>query len=158
MSDNQVCELWCLVDHEQEPFFVEASLRWNMDQLKKAIRQEKRHLRNLDVSEIVLRKVRRLSSVNVRAHSPFQLNNPIPIDPEPTLPQRLLSSYTDDCSVQLDRRTRQVSDVFPGDLAKNHIQIIVIVKTLVTGELHTSTAFAVLPRHSPFVILQVHLR
>ena len=83
----------------------------------------------------------------------FQLNNPIPVDPEETLPQRLPSSYTD-CSVQLDRRTRQVSEVFPGDLAKNHIQIIVIVKALVTGELHASTAISPLT----VVILQVHLR
>ena len=92
----------------------------------------------------------RLTTVNVGAHSPFQLNNPIPVDPEETLPQRLPSSYTD-CSVQLERRTRQVSDVFPGDLAKNHIQIIVIV---VTGELHASTAISPLT----VVILQVHLR
>ena len=58
MSEDQVCEVWCLMDREQEPFFLEASLRWNMDQLKKAIRQEKYDLRNLEISQIVLRKVR----------------------------------------------------------------------------------------------------
>jgi hypothetical protein len=58
--------------------------------------------------------------------NPSQLNTPIPVDPDPTLVQRLPKPITD-FSEKLDRLTRKLSDVFPGDLAKDHLHIIVEV-------------------------------
>jgi len=60
--------------------------------------------------------------------NPSQLNTPIPVDPEPTLVQRLqVPKPITDFSEKLDRLTRKLSDVFPGDLVKDHLHIIVEV-------------------------------
>ena len=58
MSQVELCHFWCLLDGEEEAFSAEASLEWSVDQLAKAIRQEKSDLRKLDASKIVLLKVR----------------------------------------------------------------------------------------------------
>jgi hypothetical protein len=58
MSQNKFCKFWCLLDGEGEVFSAEADLEWDVDQLVKAIRQEKNDLRRLDASKIVLLKVR----------------------------------------------------------------------------------------------------
>ena len=60
MSQDKLCKFWCLLDGEGEPFSAEAGLEWDVDQLVKAIRQEKSDLRKLDTSKIVLLKVRHL--------------------------------------------------------------------------------------------------
>ena len=58
MSEDDGCEVWCLIDSQQEPFSVPVSLEWNVDRLKKAIQRAKRDLLRLDLSDIVLLKVR----------------------------------------------------------------------------------------------------
>jgi Crinkler effector protein N-terminal domain len=58
MSQDELCELWCLMEGETSPFFVTAGVNWKMERLKKAIKKEKRDLRDLDTSYIVLWKVR----------------------------------------------------------------------------------------------------
>ena len=58
MSKAELCHFWCLLDGEGKAFSAEAGLEWNVDQLAKAIRQEKSYLRELDASDIVLLKVR----------------------------------------------------------------------------------------------------
>ena len=58
MSQDNLCNFWCLVDGEKEAFSAEAGLEWDVDQLTKAIRHEKGDLRKVDASKIVLLKVR----------------------------------------------------------------------------------------------------
>ena len=58
MSQNKLCTFWCLLDGEEEAFTAEAGLDWEVDELAKAIRQEKAELRAHDASKIVLHKVR----------------------------------------------------------------------------------------------------
>ncbi len=65
-----------------------------------------------------------LTSINGCAYLPLQLNEPIPVDPDKTLAQRIPSPFTD-FSVELDRRTRKVLKVFSGGLAEDHLHIIV---------------------------------
>jgi hypothetical protein len=60
-------------------------------------------------------------------HLPSQLNEPIPVDPEETLLQRLPKPITDS-SINL-KRTRKVSDAFPDrPLSVAHLQIIVTLR------------------------------
>lgn len=58
MSQDELCSFWCLLDGEEKAFTVEVGLKWNVEQLAKAIREEKRDLRKLDASKIGLLKVR----------------------------------------------------------------------------------------------------
>jgi len=57
MSQEKLCRFWCLLDGEEKAFPANASLEWDMAQLAKAIQQERKDLRALDNSEIVLQKV-----------------------------------------------------------------------------------------------------
>ena len=135
MFEDEACRFWCLFDRQLPysdgeerdlPFSVNAGLKWDVDQLTNAIRQQKRVLYDFDTSDIVLLIVRQsylLSSVDVRAQMPSQLKVPIPVDPDPTLAERLPKPITD-FSVELDRRTLKVSDVFP-DRPEGHLHIIV---------------------------------
>ena len=66
-----------------------------------------------------------LTGVDDFAHLRSQLNDPIPVDDDDTLP-KLLSKPITDVSVKLGKRTQKVSDVFPY-LPENHLHIIVEV-------------------------------
>lgn len=68
----------CLLDGEGEAFSAEASLEWNVDQLTKAIWLAD----NPSESEAVL-----LTTSTCAYPLPSQLNDPIPVEPEETLPQ-----------------------------------------------------------------------
>jgi hypothetical protein len=58
MSEDGVCEVWSLINCQQEPFSVLVSLEWNVEKLRKAIQGAKKDLLRLDISDIVLLKVR----------------------------------------------------------------------------------------------------
>jgi len=59
MSHDKLCRFWCLLNRDgEEAFVVEADLEWDVNQLTKAIQQEKSALREVDASKIVLLKVR----------------------------------------------------------------------------------------------------
>jgi len=58
MSEDDVCEVWSLINCQQEPFSVLGSLEWNVEKLRKAIQGAKQDLLRLDISDIVLLKVR----------------------------------------------------------------------------------------------------
>ena len=118
-----------MLDGEGEvAFTAEASLKWEVEQLAKAILQEKKDLRKLKTSQIVLLKVRPscLPAWRVLMSYPSQLNEPILVDPEETLLQRLPKSITD-FSVKL-RRTELVSNAFPNPPSMKHLQIIVMLQ------------------------------
>ena len=127
MPESQVCRLWCLIDDEKKAFYVDASPRWNVQELADVIQQRRLHLRNIDILDLVLWKVRAeavlLIGVNVCAHFPSQLKHPIPIAPASTLPQRLPSPITD-LSVALEEPRDIVSKVFP-HRPESHLHIIV---------------------------------
>ncbi len=64
------------------------------------------------------------TGVDVRAHLPSQLNEPIPVEPVKTLLQRLpkpISAF----SVELEC-THKVSDAFPNRPRENHLEIIAV--------------------------------
>lgn len=136
ISEDEACRFWCLFDRQEPqssdgeeerelPFSVNASLKWDVDQLTEAIQQERPLFRNIGITDLVLWKVRAVSFIGMsfRANPPSQLNDPIPIDPDPTLAERLPKPVTD-FSVKLDRRTRKMSDVLP-DCPEGHLHIIV---------------------------------
>ena len=128
MSEDEAYHFWCMIDDEQTAFSVNASPRWNVEELTKAIRQERPRLQTVDIVDLVLWKVRLiyiLTGVNVCAHLRSQLNDPIPVDDDDdaTLPQ-LLSKPITDFSVKLGKRTQKLSDVF-SYLPKDHLHIIV---------------------------------
>jgi len=52
-----LCQLWCLLEGEANPFKVIADVGQNMYQLKKLILGQKAALRGVDTSHIVLWKV-----------------------------------------------------------------------------------------------------
>ena len=54
MSEDEVCRVWCLIDGEQTAFSVKASLRWDVEELKKAIQQERNRLKTIDIIDLVL--------------------------------------------------------------------------------------------------------
>jgi hypothetical protein len=58
MSEDDLSEVWCLINCQQEPCSVPISLEWNVDKLRKAIQRAKHDLLRLDISDIVLLKVR----------------------------------------------------------------------------------------------------
>jgi hypothetical protein len=58
MSKNKYCRLWCLIDGETKPFSVLAGFNYDMDELMRAIQQEKCVLRDSDTSDLALWKVR----------------------------------------------------------------------------------------------------
>ncbi len=58
MPEDELRQFWCLLDSNDPPFLVDASLKWNMDQLTQAIQKRKHALHDLDTSDIVLWKVR----------------------------------------------------------------------------------------------------
>lgn len=58
MSEDEVHEFWCLIDDEETPFSVPASLSWKVNGLTKAIRQERQRLHTIDITDLVLWKVR----------------------------------------------------------------------------------------------------
>jgi len=126
MSQDKLYRFWCLLDGEGA-FSAEAGLEWEVEQLAKAILQERGDLRKLDTSNIVLLKVRSscLPALDCTHDLSSQLNEPIPVDPEETLLQRIPKLITNH-SVKL-RRTEQVSDAFP-IRCKKHIQIIVMLR------------------------------
>jgi hypothetical protein len=66
-----------------------------------------------------------LTSVNSSSHLSLQLHDPIKIKPVETLTDRLPSSILD-ASVVLEEPTDAVPDVFPRNLAKGHLHIIVL--------------------------------
>ena len=65
MSQNNYRLFWCLLDGEEEAFVAEANVEWVVEQLVKAVQQEKEELRALDTSRIVLHKVGLLTIVDV---------------------------------------------------------------------------------------------
>jgi len=71
MPEDERRQFWCLLDSndsKDKPFFVDAGLKWNMDQLTQAIQKKRRALRDLDTSDIVLWKVR-VSYIHQRRRS-----------------------------------------------------------------------------------------
>ncbi len=59
MSEDDVCRLWCLIDHDseeeqEEQFSVNANLKWDVEELRDAIQRRKLVLKDLDISDIVL--------------------------------------------------------------------------------------------------------
>ena len=58
MSEDEVCCVWCLIDNEKTAFFVHADLRWNVEELRYAIQQRRPRLQDIDITDIVLWKVR----------------------------------------------------------------------------------------------------
>ena len=58
MSEDQVNEFWCLIDDEKIPFSVLASLSWKVNELTKTIQQGRPRLQTIDITDIVLWKVR----------------------------------------------------------------------------------------------------
>jgi len=88
------------------------------------IQQYRLRLRNIDItyspleSEAVL-----LTGINICAHLCSQLNDPIPVDDDDTLPRRLSKPITD-FSIELGKRTQKLSDVLPS-LPEDHLHIIV---------------------------------
>ena len=57
MQATELCQLWCLVEGEADPFEVIANVGQNIYQLKKLIQGEKAALRSVDASGIALWKV-----------------------------------------------------------------------------------------------------
>ena len=57
MQTIELCQLWCLVEGEADPFEVIANVGQNIYQLKKLIQGEKAALRRVDASGIALWKV-----------------------------------------------------------------------------------------------------
>lgn len=57
MSQNDTCQLWCLVDGEKKPFQCPVSLNWKVDELLDAIQQRRSALRDVDIMDLVLYKV-----------------------------------------------------------------------------------------------------
>ena len=63
MSEDDVCRLWCFIDRDseeeqEEQFSVNANLNWDVEELRDAIQRRKLVLQDLDISDIVLLKVR----------------------------------------------------------------------------------------------------
>ncbi len=57
MQTTNLCELWCLLEGEANPFQVIADVGQDMYDLKKLIQGEKLALRSVGTSDIVLWKV-----------------------------------------------------------------------------------------------------
>jgi len=80
MSKDAVRRVWCLIDGEQTAFSINASLEWDVEELKDAIQRRRTRLKTIDIIDLVLWKViLSYSGVNVvltcGAHSwmiPFQ--------------------------------------------------------------------------------------
>jgi len=77
MFEDEACRFWCLFDRQELPysdgeeerdlpFSVNSGLKWDVDQLTNAIRQQKRVFYDFDTSDIVLLKVRHLLTVQCR--------------------------------------------------------------------------------------------
>jgi len=57
MQTTNLCQFWCLLEGEANPFKVIADVGQNMYQLKKLIQGQKALLHIVDASDIVLWKV-----------------------------------------------------------------------------------------------------
>jgi hypothetical protein len=70
MSEDEVRRVWCLIDDEKKAFSVPAGLEWDVEDLTKAIRQERRRLKAIEIIDLVLWKVKvfYLVGINVCAH------------------------------------------------------------------------------------------
>ena len=53
MSEQELCRFWCMIHDEQVPFSVLASRRWDMEELTKAIWQERHRLQTIDIIDLV---------------------------------------------------------------------------------------------------------
>ena len=58
MSEDEVRCVWCLIDDEKTAFSVYASLKWDVEELTKAILQQRPRLQTFDIVDLVLWKVR----------------------------------------------------------------------------------------------------
>jgi len=58
MSEDEVCRVWCLIDGEQTAFSVNASLEWDVEELMDAIQHRRTCLKTIDITDLVLWKVR----------------------------------------------------------------------------------------------------
>jgi len=58
MSEQDVCRFWCMIHDERRPFSVIVGRRWNVEELTKAIQQERHRLQSIDIIDLFLWKVR----------------------------------------------------------------------------------------------------
>ena len=99
-----------------------------MDELTTAIHRRKARLENIDISDLVLSKVRVLLTVaNVPANFSSQVNKPTSVDPDESVPDQFpcpIHDFSESTVTRLNERTRSVLDVFPA-LTKGQLNIVV---------------------------------
>ena len=69
MQTTELCELWCLFEGEANPFSVIANVGGDIYDLKKLIKGEKVDLRSVNISDLVLWKVRMFQWLTYTFHS-----------------------------------------------------------------------------------------
>ena len=127
MSENDLVTLWCLIDGEDKPFYVNASRNWCIAQLSDAILQRRGDL-CAGINDISLWKVGvLLTNATVPANLPSKVTKLTSIDPGKGFRDRFpcpILNFSDESIVtMLDMRMSSVSTVFP-TLAEGQLHVV----------------------------------